>query len=130
MSGQVDLFFAELSQSLPHIKSGRVVALGVGSASKHEMLPEVPPVAATLPGFTSTVWYGMVAPPKTPAPIVEKLSGRVVDIMKQSTIVAKLQSVGGKAIGAPAASFGKSSRTTSSTGKRSFEMQTSRRRDV
>ncbi|BDB27873.1 tripartite tricarboxylate transporter substrate binding protein [Cupriavidus sp. P-10] len=107
LSGQVDMFFGELGASIEHIKSGRVAALGVGTSSSHRLLPGVPPIAATLPGFTSTVWYGLVAPPKTPAPIVDKLSSWVVEIMKQPEVVAKLQAVGGRAIGAPAGEFGR-----------------------
>ncbi len=107
LSGQVDMFFGELGASMPFLKSGSLSALGVGTTSTHSLLPRVPPIAATIPGFTSTVWYGLVAPPKTPAPIVDKLSSWVVEIMKQPEVVAKLQSVGGRAIGAPAAQFRK-----------------------
>lgn len=107
LSGQVDLFFAELGNSMPHIKSGRAIALGVGTTAKHDLIPDVPSIAATIPGFTSTVWYGLVAPPKTPAPIVQKVSGWVVEVMKQPPIVEKLQGMGGRAVGMPAGEFAK-----------------------
>lgn len=107
MSGQVDFFIGELGNSVPHVKSGRLVALGVGSATRHELLPDVPPIGEVVPGFTSTVWYGLVAPPRTPAPIVDKLSAWVGEIMKQPAVAAKLQAAGGRAIGAPAGEFGK-----------------------
>jgi tripartite-type tricarboxylate transporter receptor subunit TctC len=107
MSDQVDMFFGELGASVQHVKSGRVLALGVGTKTKHDLLPDVPPIGATIPGFTSTVWYGVVAPPKTPAPVVQKLSALIVEIMKQPDVVARLQAIGGRAIGAPAAEFSK-----------------------
>jgi tripartite-type tricarboxylate transporter receptor subunit TctC len=107
MGGQVDLFFGELGASLQHVKSGRLMALGVGTADRHELLPDVPPIAATIPGFVSTVWYGLVAPPKTPAPIVKKLSQWVVEIMKQPTVVEKLRQAGGRAVGLSSDQFAK-----------------------
>jgi tripartite-type tricarboxylate transporter receptor subunit TctC len=106
ISGQVDIFFGELGQSLPHIKSGRLRALGVGSAERHPLLPDVAPISELLPGFTSTVWYGVVAPPNTPKPIADKLSGWIVDIMKQPEVRNRLRDMGGHAIGLPASEFG------------------------
>ncbi|AZG08231.1 tripartite tricarboxylate transporter substrate binding protein [Pigmentiphaga sp. H8] len=107
MSGQVDMFFGELGMSLPHIKSGRLRALGVGSLARHELLPDVPSVSEVLPGFTSTVWYGVVAPPATPKDIVDKLSAWTVQVMKQPEIQARIRDLGGHVIARPSAEFGK-----------------------
>ena len=90
IQGQADITIAELGSTLPHIKSGRLRAIAVGSPSRMPVLPDVPTFSETLPGFTSTAWYGIVAPPKTPAPIAAMLSAAVVEIVKDPEVRAKL----------------------------------------
>lgn len=91
VQGQADLFVAELGNSMPFIKDGRVRAIAVGSAKRMPALPDVPTMSETLPGFTTSAWYGLVAPPGTPPAIAAKLSAAVSEAMKQPDVVAKLQ---------------------------------------
>lgn len=91
VQGQADLFVAELGNSMPFIRDGRVRAIAVGSAKRMPALPDVPTMAETLPSFTTSAWYGLVAPPGTPAAIVAKLSAAVSEAMKQADVIAKLQ---------------------------------------
>ena len=73
MSGQIQLMFGAISTSMPYIRSGRLKALGVSSRKPIPSAPEVPPVAETLPGFEAQTWYGVLAPARVPADIIQKL---------------------------------------------------------
>jgi len=107
IQGQGDLFIAELGNSMPHIKEGRVRAIAVASKSRMPSLPDVPTMAETLPGFISTPWYGLVAPAKTPPAIATKLSAAVADVMKQPDVVGRLQGMSILPIGSTPAEMGK-----------------------
>jgi tripartite-type tricarboxylate transporter receptor subunit TctC len=70
LGGQVQMMFVELSTVRSQINAGRLRALAVGSESRNRFLPDVPAMAEVLPGFQASTWFGMVAPPGTPAGIV------------------------------------------------------------
>ncbi|HWH81536.1 MAG TPA: tripartite tricarboxylate transporter substrate binding protein [Burkholderiaceae bacterium] len=75
LGGQVDVMFDNLPNALPHVKSGRMRALGVTSEQRLAELPDLPTVAEQgYPGFEVAVWYGLAAPAGTPAPIIAKLN--------------------------------------------------------
>jgi len=74
--------FIELSTALPYIRSGKLRALAVASERPSMFLPEVPAMADTLPGFLASVWFALVAPPKTPTPIAEALAQAVAATVK------------------------------------------------
>ncbi len=74
LGGQVDFNIDNLASAAPNIKSGKLVALAVTSASPSPMLPGVPPLADTLKGFEIDTWWGLVAPAGTPASVLQKLS--------------------------------------------------------
>jgi tripartite-type tricarboxylate transporter receptor subunit TctC len=99
LQGQADIMFAELGSTLPHITTGKLRAIAVGSASRSPSLPNVATMSETLPGFVSTAWYGLVAPPKTPPAIASKLSAAIVEIVKQPEVRAKLLSMNVQPIG-------------------------------
>ena len=70
-----------LVQTMPHIRSGKLRALGVGAASRNPVLPDVPTIAeAGVPGYEADNWWGIVAPAGTPAPIVEKLHKAIGEV--------------------------------------------------
>ena len=74
MGGHTNVLFSSLVQTTPHIKSGKLRALGVGGTERSAVLPDLPTVAeAGVPGYASENWWGIVAPAGTPAPIIEKL---------------------------------------------------------
>ncbi len=90
LAGRVPIFFGELGGSLPHIRSGRLRALAVTSERRHPSLPSVPTVAETLPGFLSTPWTGLAAPPRTPLAVARRISATVADVLKQPDFAKRL----------------------------------------
>lgn len=87
MGGQVDMMFAEISTALPHINTGKLRVLAVGSEKRNPALPDVPAVSEILPGFSSATWTGVVAPPKTPQLITEKLSAAIAEAMRNPDVM-------------------------------------------
>src|SRR5262249_6370206 len=77
VGGHIDLAFDNITLAWPQVKAGTMRALAVTSTQPSATAPEVPPVAATLPGFEATSWHGLFAPAGTPRPIVDALSGEV-----------------------------------------------------
>ncbi len=77
ISGQVQSVFSGVPQILPHAKAGRLRVIGVGHPVRLAALPDVPAIAETVPGFNNSGYYGLLAPPKTPPAIVERLSGEL-----------------------------------------------------
>jgi tripartite-type tricarboxylate transporter receptor subunit TctC len=82
LAGQVDIMFANLSDSLQYIKSGKLNAIGVASRRRLASLPDVAAVSETLPDFVSETWFAIVAPPKTPPEIASKLSVGIAEVLK------------------------------------------------
>jgi tripartite-type tricarboxylate transporter receptor subunit TctC len=73
--------FGSLIQSLPHIQTGKFRVLGTTGMKRSVILPDVPTVGESLPGYESTIWWGMLAPAGTPAPIVERLNKELKTIL-------------------------------------------------
>jgi tripartite-type tricarboxylate transporter receptor subunit TctC len=104
LAGQVEVMFVELSSVLQHIRSGSVKILGVASKQRNPLLPNIPAIAEVLPNFTSDTWFGLVAPPKMPPEISNKLSAAVADALLQPALVTALKDLGLESIGStPAA---------------------------
>ncbi len=74
LSGQLQLMFAGLPQTLPHVKGGRLKMLAVGHPTRTRAAPDYPTVAETVPGFNNSTWYGLLAPAGTPFDIVHKIN--------------------------------------------------------
>lgn len=100
VAGHVDLLFDNLGTSAPHIQSGRLKGLAVGSERRNPLLAEVPAMSETVPGLTSTTWFAMVAPPKTPTAITQKLFEAVSEILKRPDVGARLHDLYAAPIGA------------------------------
>ena len=94
ISGEEQLMFVPTGPATPHIKSGRLRALAVTGAKPSLLLPAVPPVAATLPGFESTSMVGIFAPLKTPVPIVNRLSQDIVRALNRDDVKERYLSFG------------------------------------
>lgn len=91
LGGQVQLYFATISTALPHVKAGKLRALGVTSAKRSTAAPEFPTIAeAGVPGYQHTSWVGMLAPAKTPQPIVARLNAEVVKVVESPQMKALL----------------------------------------
>jgi tripartite-type tricarboxylate transporter receptor subunit TctC len=94
IAGQAQFMFNSIPAVLPLVKSGKVRALGVGSTKRSAAAPDVPPIAETLPGFECVNWYSVLAPAKTPQPIVGKLNGEMVKMMADPPFAQKLLDMG------------------------------------
>src|SRR5881396_369059 len=99
LAGQVDMMCDNLGVSLPHVRSGKLKALAVASKQRFAGLPDAPALAETLPGFESRAWYGIVAPPGTPAPIAAKVSAGVADALKNPDVLKRLQELSAEPMG-------------------------------
>ncbi len=74
MSGEVSVAFSTVLSALPHVKSGKMRALGVTSPKRVAVVPDVPTIAeSALPGFDTSQWFGILAPARTPRPIIDRL---------------------------------------------------------
>jgi len=82
LGGQVDAMFLPIHVALPHVKSGKLVALAIGSDKRHPLLPELPTLKEARAGDVNVdMWYGIFAPPGTPADQVQKLNRELKDIL-------------------------------------------------
>ena len=91
LGGQVTLMMDSLASSLPHIKSGKIKAIGMSSAERVPQLPDVPTIAESgFPGFEGVGWGGLVMPIATPRDIVEKIGGDVRRILLDPTMQARI----------------------------------------
>lgn len=86
LGGEVDLIFAGTAQALGIVRSGRVRAIAVTSPQPSSVLPDVPTLASVYPGFVSANWYGMFAPTRTPAAVIERLHAEIVNAVKAPEI--------------------------------------------
>ena len=77
LAGQIQVMFADATVALPNIQAGKVTALGTSAAKQTTLLPSVPPIAATVPGFDWQAWQGIVAPAGTPPEVVARLSAEL-----------------------------------------------------
>lgn len=91
LAGHVDLMFNNLGNTLPHIRSGALKVLAVGSEKRLAVLPDVPAVAEILPGFVSTTWFAVVAPPRSSPAIAAKLSAAIAEILRLPDVAKRLQ---------------------------------------
>lgn len=99
LAGEVDVMFMTLGDALPHIRSGGLKALAVGSEQRVAALPTVPTLAETIPGFVSTTWFAIVATPGTPPAIAQKLSAAFNEALQLPEIVLKLVGLSFEPIG-------------------------------
>jgi tripartite-type tricarboxylate transporter receptor subunit TctC len=102
IGGQVEMMFASAPGSIEHIKSGRLRALAVSTATRWDHLPHVPSIGETVPGYEASTWSGIVAPRGTPSQIIERLCGEINAGLANPSIVARLTEIGAPMIVRPA----------------------------
>jgi tripartite-type tricarboxylate transporter receptor subunit TctC len=107
LSGQVDVIFVPTTASIEYVRAGRLRALGVTSATRVEILPDLPPVAEFVPGYEASSWFGIGAPRNTPAAIVDKLNKEINAGLSDPKIKARFVDMGGAAVAGSPAEFGK-----------------------
>jgi tripartite-type tricarboxylate transporter receptor subunit TctC len=107
IAGDVDAMFDNLGISLPLAKAGTLRLLAVGTEQRLASLPDVATIAQTLPGFASTTWFALVAPPRTPQWIVDILNADIVETLRSPEVVARFAELsaqpGGESVQATAA---------------------------
>ena len=91
LAGDVDLMFDNLGVALPLAQAGKLKLLAVASPKRVPSLPDVPAIAETLPGFEAVAWFGIVAPPKTPKAIVEKINTDVNEALGDPSVQDRLK---------------------------------------
>ena len=94
LAGDVDLTFFAFSTALRHAKAGKLKALGVGGTKRNPQAPDVPAISEVLPGYSAASWTALVAPPGTPAPVVQTLSASVREIVKLPEVQKRLSDQG------------------------------------
>ncbi len=106
LSNQVDFNFDNLATAAPNIRSGRLVALAVTTPTRSPMLPDAPPVADTLKGFSIDTWWGLVAPAGTPKDVLDRLSKAFVDALHSPQTKARFESLLAEPVGNSPEQFG------------------------
>lgn len=95
LGGQVSMMFAQLSSALPHIKAGKLRALGLASLKRNPLLPELPTIAEQgLPKFEAVSWYALMVPAGTPAAVVDKIAAESARVLTKADNRAKLEALG------------------------------------
>lgn len=94
MAGRLDVIFDSFSVGYPHVRDGKVRALGVSSAERSPLVPDLPAISEQLPGFVSLTWFGVLGPANMPAPIVDKLNAAFNAALKNPKIRTQLAGMG------------------------------------
>ena len=106
MGNEITVYLSTFASALPHVKSGRLRALGVTPIRRVGLLPDVPTLdEAGIPGFEYTTWYGLMAPAATPRPIVDRLNAATVAELNGATLQRRLEAQGLNAIPSTPAQF-------------------------
>jgi tripartite-type tricarboxylate transporter receptor subunit TctC len=107
VGGSVEVMFCPINSALPHIRSGKLRALGTTGMKRLDLLPNVPTIAETVPNYESDIWIGMVAPAKTPPAIINKLNAELRRSLALAEVQGKLAEQGIFAETSSAADFTK-----------------------
>jgi tripartite-type tricarboxylate transporter receptor subunit TctC len=107
LGGQVQVMFDSINTSIEHIRAGRLRALAVTTATRSDLLPDIPTVAEFLPGYEVSAWFGVVVPKNTPSSIVDKLNKEINAGLADPKMKARLAELVGTVIGGSPADFGK-----------------------
>jgi tripartite-type tricarboxylate transporter receptor subunit TctC len=107
LGGQVQVLFATTPGTTEYIRTGKLRALAVTTASRAEVLPDLPTVGEFLPGYEASQWYGMGAPKNMPAEIVDRLNRAVNAALADPRMKARFADIGGEALAGSPAEFGK-----------------------
>ena len=99
MAGQIQMAIDNLPSAMPHIRSGKLIALGVTSMARNAELPEVPTIASVLPGYAAESWFVLMAPAGTPPAIVGRVSAEVDRILKKPEIIERFKGLGATPVG-------------------------------
>ena len=107
VAGQTEVLFGAGTQTLPHVKSGKLKLLAVTESTRSPQLPDTPTVAETLPGYELVVWYGAFGPKGLPKEITERLSTEINRIVALPEVRTKMSAIGVEVVSSTPAGFAK-----------------------
>jgi tripartite-type tricarboxylate transporter receptor subunit TctC len=107
LGGQVQFAFDTIFSSIEHIRSGGLRALGVSTATRSELLPDIPTVAEFVPGYEASTWFGVGAPKNTSPAIIDKLNTAINAGLADPKMRARIADLGGTVLAGSPADFGK-----------------------
>ena len=107
LGGQVRVLFATTPGTTDYIRTGQLRGLAVTTASRAEVLPDVPTLSDFIPGFEASGWYGLGAPRRTPAPVIDKLNKEINAALADPKMKARFADLGGEPFAGSPADFGK-----------------------
>lgn len=105
LGGQIHVLFAPLVEVVQQVRAEKLRALGITTAKRSPLLPEVPTIAETLPGYEVTLWNGLLAPAKTPPEIIDRINRAAIDALRSEEVKAKLAEQGSEPVGNTPAEF-------------------------
>jgi tripartite-type tricarboxylate transporter receptor subunit TctC len=107
LAGQVQVMFDNLPTSIEHIRAGKLRPLAITSATRSELLPDVPALADFVPGYESSAWYGVGAPKGTPGEIIDRLNKEINAMLVDPRMMARIAEMGATRIAGSPSDFGK-----------------------
>ena len=107
LAGEVQVYFGPLLSSIAYIRAGNLRPLAVTTTTRSQILPDVPVVSETVPGYEASAWFGMGAPKNTPVEIIERLNTEVNASIADPKFQARLANLGGAVLAGSPADFGK-----------------------
>jgi tripartite-type tricarboxylate transporter receptor subunit TctC len=107
MAGQTQIYLGTLVTVMPFINGGRLKLLAVGGSKRNPNLPNVPTISETVPGYETYIWWGVFAPPATPAAVIARVHAETINTLDSPAFVKKLDEQGGAPVKMSSAEFGK-----------------------
>jgi tripartite-type tricarboxylate transporter receptor subunit TctC len=107
LAGEAQVYFGPLLSSIGYIRAGNLRALAVTTTTRSQILPDVPVLSETVPGYEASFWTGIGAPKNTPAEVIEKLNTAVNVSIADANLETKLANLGGTVLAGSPADFGK-----------------------
>ena len=101
LGGQISFLFISTVASMPNIKAGKLVGLAVTWSKRAPVLPDLPSISETYPGYEARVWYGMLAPAKTPRPIIDRLNRELDQVVRNPEVIQRFATDGSEPVGGP-----------------------------
>jgi tripartite-type tricarboxylate transporter receptor subunit TctC len=107
IGGQVQVYFGPMAASIELIRAGKLRALAVTTATRSEVLPDIPTLGDFVPGYEASTWYGIGAPKGTPHAIIDKVNKEINGALADAKMKARLADLGGTVLAGSPADFGK-----------------------
>jgi tripartite-type tricarboxylate transporter receptor subunit TctC len=107
LAGEAQVYFGPLLSSIGYIRAGNLRALAVTTTTRSQILPDIPVLSETVPGYEASFWAGIGAPKNTPAEVIEKLNTAINVSIADTNFETKLANLGGTVLAGSPADFGK-----------------------